>query len=186
MRHRHRSKVEPEWPAAAESILGRWPHLDAAQRDRIVEQAKAFDRSTSWEGLDGLTVKPEMRALVAVHACLLTVNLGPAVLRDVTTILIAPTTATKPTRHVIGGGVVTEARACVLGESLLHGPVRLAWDRVHAEAEARLPSSVVLHEFAHKIDMADGDAGGTPPISDRKRAAEFERVARAVLDRLSQ
>jgi Mlc titration factor MtfA (ptsG expression regulator) len=64
-------------------------------------------------------------------------------------------------------GAVTEAPLPLLGEARLHGPVVIVWDR--ALAQARHPErghNVVYHEFAHKIDMADGTADGTPPGRD--------------------
>jgi Mlc titration factor MtfA (ptsG expression regulator) len=36
---------------------------------------------------------------------------------------------------------------------------------------------VVIHGFAHKVDITDGEAGGTPPISDLEALRDFERVA---------
>jgi hypothetical protein len=48
------------------------------------------------------------------------------------------------------------------GESWLAGPVILSW----ADAELRGKSgyNVVIHEFAHKLDMLNGDPNGFPPL----------------------
>jgi Mlc titration factor MtfA (ptsG expression regulator) len=35
---------------------------------------------------------------------------------------------------------------------------------------------VVYHEFAHKLDMLDGTANGTPPLVDREQLAEWVAV----------
>jgi Mlc titration factor MtfA (ptsG expression regulator) len=35
---------------------------------------------------------------------------------------------------------------------------------------------VVYHEFAHKLDMLDGAADGTPPLADREQFAEWVAV----------
>jgi Mlc titration factor MtfA (ptsG expression regulator) len=43
---------------------------------------------------------------------------------------------------------------------------------------------VVLHEFAHKVDMADGVADGIPPLTGRRPIAEFDRLAQSVLDQI--
>jgi len=43
---------------------------------------------------------------------------------------------------------------------------------------------VIIHEFAHKIDMADGEPSGTPPVADRSQARAFERTAEDTLDML--
>lgn len=121
-----------------------------------------------------------MRASVSALASLLTVNVGVTILADVTSILIAPTSVTGPTRFRLGGSMVRESPACVLGASLLHGPVRLAWDRIVAEERSRT-GSVVVHEFAHKVDMADGLVSGTPPIADHEQSFRFDRAVGGAL-----
>ncbi len=166
------------------SVADRWQHLSDTERQRLFDHARHLDQTRYWEGLDGLQVNGTMRGVVTAHAALLTVGLGTGVLRDVTAILIAPSTATRTTRHRVGGPIVSESEACVLGEAVLHGPVRLAWERVAMEWRTSARTSVVIHEFAHKIDMSDGDADGTPPIGDRHRTLEFDRVADRVLDSL--
>lgn len=181
MRRRAGDDQEHEWTAGALSALRRFTHLDVTSQDRLLEQARTLDRTRHWESVDGLVVTPGMRARVAVPACLLTLNIGLSALADVTSIIMAPTSAIRTTRHRVGGQVVTEDLACVQGEALLHGPLRIAWDRVVEEEAVGSATSVVIHEFAHKIDMADGSVDGTPPISGRERSLAFERVAERVL-----
>jgi Mlc titration factor MtfA (ptsG expression regulator) len=174
----------PEWDAGAEAALSRFPYLAPSDRARLLEQARTLDHTRRWEGLDGLEVMPQMRSQVAVPACLLTLNIGLQVLADVTSIIIAPSSVIRATRHRVGGPIISEDRACVLGEALLHGPLRLAWDQVVEEATTRSTQSVVIHEFAHKIDMADGVGDGTPPIRERERSLIFEQVTAKALDEL--
>jgi Mlc titration factor MtfA (ptsG expression regulator) len=48
------------------------------------------------------------------------------------------------------------------------GPVLLAWDEARFAARHRgRGHNVVLHEFAHKVDMLDGVVDGTPLLPDR-------------------
>jgi Mlc titration factor MtfA (ptsG expression regulator) len=57
-------------------------------------------------------------------------------------------------------GVVHEFDDERAGESWPGGPVVLSWD-----AAANAPDmNVVIHEFAHKLDMAGGEADGMPPL----------------------
>ena len=67
------------------------------------------------------------------------------------------------------------------------GPVLLAWDQVRSNARHRGRSrNVVLHEFAHKMDMLDGVVDGTPLLPDQQALdrwiavceAEFESMRR--------
>jgi Mlc titration factor MtfA (ptsG expression regulator) len=66
----------------------------------------------------------------------------------------------------------------------LHGPLRLSWDQVEADAQADSGTSVVLHEFAHKVDMADGMTDGNPPMIGRRRSMEWDRISQEVLEDL--
>jgi Mlc titration factor MtfA (ptsG expression regulator) len=158
--------------------------LSETDRTLLFDHAREFDQTRFWEGLDGLEVNATMRGVIAAHACLLTVGIGKGVLKDVTAIILAPSTTTRLTRHTVSGSIVSESEACLLGEALLHGPVRLAWDRVFAEWRARARTSVVIHEFAHKIDMSTGVVDGAPPIGDRHRMLEFAHVADETLEGL--
>ena len=55
------------------------------------------------------------------------------------------------------------------GEAMDQGPVMLSWEDVR-EAGHRFAEgyNVVIHEFAHKIDMRDGIPDGCPPLPSRK------------------
>ncbi|MFO7603965.1 MAG: M90 family metallopeptidase, partial [Gammaproteobacteria bacterium] len=49
------------------------------------------------------------------------------------------------------------------GESWQTGPVVLAWDEA-ARAGELDGHNLVIHEFAHKLDMLNGEANGFPPL----------------------
>jgi Mlc titration factor MtfA (ptsG expression regulator) len=51
-----------------------------------------------------------------------------------------------------------------LGEAHFRGPVVLSWSDSWAHATQPLGRNVVLHEFAHRLDMLDGLVDGTPPL----------------------
>ena len=71
-------------------------------------------------------------------------------------------------------GVVTEEPLDLWARRTSSGDRSLSpWDT----ASARRPAcstgrNVVIHEFAHKLDMLDGLIDGTPPVSGREA---FER-----------
>jgi Mlc titration factor MtfA (ptsG expression regulator) len=177
------SDPSPAWTEAWASAVARWDHLDGMEVDRLRDQAWRLTLRCRWEGLDGLEVTPAMQGVIATEGCLLSVNVGSSIFRDVTSILVAPTVQNRVTRHRISSSVVSEAPACVLGESLLHGPVRLAWDQIVADRSRS--SSVIVHEFSHKFDMADGDVDGEPPLGSRERARRFNEVVASVMHLLA-
>ena len=49
------------------------------------------------------------------------------------------------------------------GESWLEGPVILSWEDAGSGGDGS-GYNVVIHEFAHKLDMLNGDANGYPPL----------------------
>lgn len=60
-------------------------------------------------------------------------------------------------------GVVHEFDDEVAGEAWEGGPVLLSWFETAAEAQGM---NVVIHEFAHKLDMLSGIPDGQPPLRE--------------------
>lgn len=176
-------EASPDWEQALASTVDRQGSLDEAEIERLRDQACQLTRRCRWEGLDGLEVTSGMQGLIATEGCLLSVNVGSWIFRDVTSILIAPTVQNRVTRRRVGSAVVSEAPACLLGESLLHGPVRLAWDQIRIDRSRS--SSVIIHEFSHKFDMADGYVDGEPPLGSGQRARAFGEVVNATMKSLA-
>ena len=71
----------------------------------------------------------------------------------------------------------------VIGEAMLGGPVVLAWDAALAGGRGETMGNVVLHELAHKIDMATGRVDGTPPLARRADRERWARVCTAAYER---
>ena len=61
----------------------------------------------------------------------------------------------------------------------------IVWDAVNDEA--RHPGSghnVVLHEFAHRLDMLDGAADGTPPMGSVEQSERWVEVCTRVYEQV--
>lgn len=122
-----------------------------------------------WEAARGVELTEEMRVVIAAEACLLVLGLDIESYRDVAAIIVHPTTVTlRGERAGPARGVVTSSPLPIQGQAhARRGPVIIAWDA--ARADARHPASgrnVVVHEFAHKLDMVDGLIDGTPSLPD--------------------
>ena len=84
-------------------------------------------------------------------------------------------------------GIVHEYDEVLTGEAVEGGPVMLSWsDVVAATTDANeTVYNVVIHEFAHVLDMIDGAADGVPPLPSLAARdawiecidAEYERFA---------
>ncbi len=181
LRNRRRRKLRARpFPDAWEKIVeinvahARW--LDGDERAELRDLVKVFVAEKSFEGCGGLDMTDEVRVTIAGQACLLLLGLVHDYYRNVRTILVYPSTVVPPLRTP-GAFEIPQAPLerpePILGQAQLRGPLLLVWDAVrHAGRHARTGHNVVFHEFAHKLDMLDGAADGTPPLRDR---AEYGR-----------
>lgn len=141
--------------------------LPAAQRERLVELAVAFVDAVSWEGASGFVITDEMKVTIAANAVfpVLAHDLYPY--RTVKAVIIRPRSVrSQGARTGPAAGTLSDRPVVVDGEAAPRtGPVALSWNSV--VYDSRHPErgrNVVIHEFAHKIDMLDGDADGVPPL----------------------
>jgi hypothetical protein len=136
-------------------------HLSATDRQRLCELAARFLRSKTFEGAQGLVVTDRMRMTVALQACLLVLHLDVALYDNWHAIILYPGDFRVDREEVDEAGVVHQWSEELAGESWEQGPVILSWEAASAGDEGM---NVVLHEFAHKLDMRDGAANGCPPL----------------------
>jgi Mlc titration factor MtfA (ptsG expression regulator) len=155
--------------------------LDTAEQAELQAMMKVFLEEKQWEGCGGLELTDEIRVTIAAQACLLQLGLPHDYYRNVESILVYPSTVVPPERQpgfFESAGRIVEASVPLLGQTLAaDGPVILVWDAVLRGA--RHPDqghNVVYHEFAHKLDMLDGIADGTPPLVDRDQLKEWVAV----------
>jgi Mlc titration factor MtfA (ptsG expression regulator) len=86
----------------------------------------------------------------------------------VQSILVYPS-AYRTAPRTDASGVVMRGQAN-LGEAWQSGPVVLSWDAALGGAiDPDDGHNLVLHEFAHKLDMKTGAADGTPVLRDREQ-----------------
>ncbi len=137
--------------------------LPDADRSRLRKLALAFVAQKEWYGAQGLTLTRDMQLSIALQACLPVLNLGLDSYRGWVGIIVYPGDFVIP-RHVMDEtGVVHEYEDEVAGEVWDGGPVLLSWFDRPEEADGM---NVVIHEFAHKLDMLKGVADGMPPLHE--------------------
>jgi Mlc titration factor MtfA (ptsG expression regulator) len=162
--------------------LGEWRYLDEDERQRLADLMAALLAGKSWEAARGFTLTDEMCTVIAAQAALVVLGLDLEAYRDVRAVIVHPTTVTsRRPRPGPVPGVVTEEPLDLLGEAHQHrGPVLLAWDTVSREARhGGTGRNVVIHEFAHKLDMLDGMVDGTPPVTGREAYDRWVAVCTA-------
>lgn len=169
---------------AAEKVAG-WSSLGDDHRARLVADTELLMRNLRWEAANGFALTDEIRATIAANAALLTLGLGLDCYRNVSSVIVHPTTFERRGEHDIGHGLVSDDPVDLLGEANHRGPVLIAWDA--ARSQARHPEhghNVIFHEFAHQLDMLDGWVDGTPPLPDDAARARWIEVCTDAFDRL--
>jgi Mlc titration factor MtfA (ptsG expression regulator) len=167
------------------AVLERYPFtraLSGEERAHLRERAILFLHEKSIVGAGGLKLCDEMRMCIAAQACMLILNLDLDYYRGWVEVIVYPDEFIVEYDYVDEDGIAHRIEEPMTGESWLEGPVILSW----ADAESRggdTGYNVVIHEFAHKLDMLNGDANGFPPLhADMDRAQWSEAFSAAYED----
>ncbi|MDP3033218.1 MAG: zinc-dependent peptidase [Rhodocyclaceae bacterium] len=181
-RQRAAAKIEisaEQWQAA-EYALPFLDRLSDDERRRLRELARQFIATKEWDGAQGLELTAALQISIALQACLPILNLGLDWYRGWISIIIYPGDFLIPRQMIDADGVVHEYDDAVLGEAWEGGPVLLSWfDNLNEIGDV----SIVIHEFAHKLDMSNGEVDGMPALHDNMtRAAWIAAFAPAYED----
>jgi MtfA peptidase len=175
----------PAWRTIVERRVQMWSRLTTDERQRLEAIALDLIADKDWEAARGFDLTDEIIVTIAAQAALLVLELPADSYRNVGTILVQPSAVRLDRAHRVSTGVMSDDRTYIDGQAVFGGPVMIAWDA--ARFEARHPgrgTNVVLHEFAHKLDMLDGTLDGTPLLADRAQRERWvdvcTRVYRAV------
>ena len=172
--------------------LARLPFLAArplADQAELRRLASLFLDEKEFTGAGGLAVDDAIAVCIAAQACLPVLSFGLAPYRSFVGIVVHPDEVLAQREMTDADGVVHHYEEALTGEAMAGGPVMLSWvDVADAGESAQWGYNVVIHEFAHVLDMGDGQADGVPPLPSRaEREAwiavmdpEFERFCAAV------
>jgi MtfA peptidase len=146
--------------------LARLPFLRGLtdeERERLRLCAVLFLHYKSIQGAAGLFVDESMRLMIAAQACILILNLDIDYYQGWSEVIVYPDEFVPTIEYTDEVGVVHRDREPRAGEAWLRGPLILSWADV-PPASGTDGVNVVIHEFAHKLDMLNGDANGFPPL----------------------
>jgi Mlc titration factor MtfA (ptsG expression regulator) len=148
--------------------------LDASETARLRESASLFIHDKTFSAAGGAEVDDATQLAIALQACLLTLNLSEDSYRGWNEIILYPDEFLRDREEMDAAGVVHHSRDILAGESWLGGPLVLSIADI-AESGQGTGVNVVLHEFAHKLDMLNGDVNGFPPLHRGMDAAAWAR-----------
>ena len=154
-------------------------HLTPAERARLRQLARQFIAEKEWSGAQGLQLTPRIQLAIALQACLPILHLGLGWYDGWVGIVVYPGDFVIPRRVIDEDGVVHEYDDEVMGEAWYGGPVLVSWFE-HPEDAGGI--NVVIHEFAHKLDMKSGDANGLPPMHEGMSRQRWSEVMSRAFD----
>jgi Mlc titration factor MtfA (ptsG expression regulator) len=189
---RRRKLTQAVFPSEWEEIIRRnvahYCKLEEAERAHLRALIQVFIAEKNWEGAGGLELDDEIRVTISAQACLLVLGVPHNYYEDVESIIVYPSTVVPPQRK-LGSFENTMApldiRQPILGQAFLRGPVIIIWDAaLRGSRHPELGHNVIYHEFAHKLDMLDGAADGTPPLRDRAEYRDWTLICSREYKRL--
>lgn len=154
------------------TVLAAYPFIatrPAADLEALRTLTSLFLSRKEFHGAQGLVVTDEMAVAIAAQACLPVLRLGIQAYDGFVGIVVHPDEVVAPREVMDEDGVVHQYDEVLSGEAMGGGPVMLAWaDVLTAGETAELAYNVVIHEFAHVLDMADGEADGVPLLPNAR------------------
>lgn len=162
-----RAIPEPLW----QLTLARYPFIASRSADdlqRLRGLSTLFLADKEFAGMQGLEVDDGMAVAIAAQACLPILSLGLPHYDGFKGIVVHPDVVVARREVMDEDGVVHHYDEELSGEAMEGGPVMLSWrDVADAGDSAAWGYNVVVHEFAHVLDMRDGAADGVPLLPDR-------------------
>jgi MtfA peptidase len=176
---------EPLWREALETLSFVAIYTDA-ELARLRELSVMFLSEKSIVGGGSFEVTPVMRVIIAIQACVLILHLDPRYLDGWENVIVYPDEFVTDLEFEDDAGVVHRRRESLAGEAVLGGPVVLSWHDVQASADwDSAGMNLVIHEFAHKLDMRSGDANGCPPLPAEMPPRSWQKTMSAAFEHFS-
>jgi MtfA peptidase len=171
-----RAIPEPVW----QLTLARYPFLarrDSTDLAELRRLTSLFLDRKEFSGAQGLEVSDDIAVAIAAQACLPVLKLGLEPYGGFVGIVVQPDEVRVRREVVDDDGIVHEYDDVLAGEAMEGGPVMLSWRDVSASVESSAWGyNVVLHEFAHVLDMGDGLADGMPPLPSAAERRHWQQV----------
>jgi Mlc titration factor MtfA (ptsG expression regulator) len=180
-----RRHLADDWVQIVRQRVAYWNLFTAPERERQGELAEHLVSTKRWEAAKDFALTDEIVMTIAAQAAVLVLGLDTTYFGKVTTIIVHPSSFAIPgPRASAIRGMIADGSPPLHGEAHHdRGPVLLSWDQARFSARHRgRGHNVVLHEFAHKVDMLDGVVDGTPILPDRVTLDRWVEVCAAELD----
>jgi len=151
-------------------------HLSSVEKSQLRKIASLFLHKKTITGVQGMIINDEVAVTIAAQASLPILKLGLNYYSDWVEVILYPAAFRVSQKNRDPTGVVSNQNTIVSGEAWLRGPVILSWHDIIQDIHSSVPGhNVIIHEFAHKIDMLNGRANGLPPLHHHIKLTEWTK-----------
>lgn len=157
--------------------------------ERLRRMASIFLDQKEFTGARGFVVTDAIALAVAVQACLPVLELGVDQYDGFVGIVMHADLVVASRETMDEDGVVHAWDEELAGEAMAGGPLMLSWADVLPPTGDEAPATaynVVIHEFAHVLDLRDGRADGMPLLANAAACRQWHAVLMAEYDRFCE
>ncbi|HEX5371747.1 MAG TPA: M90 family metallopeptidase [Aquabacterium sp.] len=179
---KHRAIPDALW----QHTLQNYPFLtwrSASAQQRLRELSTLFLARKEFTPAGGLRLTDDMAVAIAAQACLPILPWGLRAYERFVSVVVHPDQVVARRTVTDEAGVVHHYDEVLAGESMPDGPVMLSWHDVQQAQDMTQGYNVVIHEFAHALDMLNGQADGTPPLPPHLSARQWQDTLWQAFDR---
>ncbi|MBI5462769.1 MAG: zinc-dependent peptidase [Gammaproteobacteria bacterium] len=163
-----RLPLPAHWVALLRTYVPLYNRLPPALREQVHGHIRVLLAEKDFHGAGGLVVTDAMRLVIAAQAALLLLNRSGDAFPELYSIVLHPAAFVVNRESWDAAGLHHRERQVLSGESWSTGQLVLSWDDSLAGGMTCGDGyNVVLHEFAHQLDLGSGDMDGTPRLDSR-------------------
>ena len=159
--------MSEEWLGFIHKNLPVYKKMPRDLQRQLQGMTQVFVDEKEFIGAEGLEITDEMKVTIAAQACMLLLNRKEDIYPYLYNVIVYPDAYQHTHMVPDENGVMKEETITRLGESWTKGSVVLSWK--HSKQGGSNFSdghNVVIHEFSHQLDQADGVADGTPILEE--------------------
>jgi Mlc titration factor MtfA (ptsG expression regulator) len=182
LKNRRRKKIAAQpfpadWVGILRANVGLYSRLPEADQLELCRHILIFNTEKRFEGCGGLEITDEIRLTIAAQACILLLHRQTDYYPGLETILVYPEAYVVTHYEELEMGIIVEGPDVRVGESWHRGSIVLSWDDVRRGAfDIHDGHNVVLHEFAHQLDITGAKRDSTPLLARHSTLLTWARV----------
>jgi Mlc titration factor MtfA (ptsG expression regulator) len=177
-RKMHQRPFPDDWLRVIQSNVRYFQRLQRAEQHKVCRDVQVFVGEKNWEGCNGLPMTDEIKVTVSAHIAILCLGFTEEYFDKVLSILVYPDAYVAHGHTITRTGVVLEGDSHREGEAWYRGPVILSWADVLEDGRQDADgNNLILHEFAHQLDMQNGRVvDGVPPMRSQEQYERWQAI----------